>query len=111
MVDVNPVTEALRIYLAAGWDANWEVVAGRMYRALANQPPPALEVVARAQALGYQVVFHAAGITLQRYPRIQSDTWGFLSLETALGWIESQEKEKTGLTRSHTAPPYGRKGW
>lgn len=28
------VTEALRIYLAAGWDANWEVIAGRMYRAL-----------------------------------------------------------------------------
>lgn len=32
----DPVTDALRIYLAAGWDANWEVVAGRMYRALVN---------------------------------------------------------------------------
>lgn len=35
----DPVTEALRVYLAAGWDANWEVVAGRMYRALVNQKP------------------------------------------------------------------------
>lgn len=103
------ITEALRIYLAAGWDANWQVVAGRMYRALVNPPaesaaPVSAEAfILRAKALGYQVVFHSAGITLHKTPKTQADTWGFLSLKTAHSWVADQERfkaEKAGAACS-----------
>lgn len=49
------------------------------------------EVISLALRLGYQVLFHPAGLTLKRNPADPMDTWGFVSIKTALWWLEQKE--------------------
>lgn len=91
------VDRAVALFLAADPDANWETVAGQMYRALRGKGTDcrwdlAPEVISIATRLGYQVLFHDAGLTLKKYPQDPRDTWGFASVKTALSWLKSKEE-------------------
>ena len=95
--EATGIERAVGIFLKADPDANWETVAGQMYRALRGKGTDcrwdlAPEVIALAHRLGYQALFHEEGVTVKRAPADPRDTWGFASVKTALSWLKQKEE-------------------